>query len=282
METRVAFTKIKDQIISNLKKASKEIKVAVAWLTDEDIIRTLIQRAEAGVSVEIVMSDSKENFRNTLKFKEFLRIGGKLHIATPRFLHHKFCILDRNTIINGSYNWTYFAQSNEENILIISLDSNHPEDSKLLTAFESKHRFYCDKASIQVKEIGELNQFKEQGKVAAVIFAQIDEEEIRLRQELEDDVTESLNKAISIGINVSPLLLERMKLDGGGVEFIKRILHDEMTSGEMKSGFRKLEEPIPHRVDLSLEYLASRPKYSSLFSREEIQFCTGLMHKYNL
>jgi hypothetical protein len=73
-----------------------------------------------------------------------------------------------------------------------------------------------------------------------------------------------------------------MKLDGGGVEFIKRILHDEMTSGEMKSGFRKLEEPIPHKVDLSLEYLTSRPKYQKLFSDKEVEFCRKLMVKYNL
>ncbi len=37
MQVTVFFNKIKDEIISNLKKAKKEIKVAVAWLTDEDI-----------------------------------------------------------------------------------------------------------------------------------------------------------------------------------------------------------------------------------------------------
>lgn len=73
-----------------------------------------------------------------------------------------------------------------------------------------------------------------------------------------------------------------MRLDGGGGEFIKRTLCDEMTSGDMKSGFKKLEEPIPNRVDLSLEYLVSRPRYQKLFSDKELGFCIALMKKYNL
>jgi len=282
MQSIVHFSNIKHEIIGNLKKATREIKVAIAWLTDEDIIRTLTQKAESGLNVQIVMSESKENFRNTLKFKDFLRYDGKLHIASPKFLHHKFCIIDRNMIINGSYNWTYYARTNEENILVITLDSTIQEDNKLLTAFEAKHKFFCEKTSTQVNDIIDLNRFKEQGKVATVILAQIDEEEIILRKELEDDVKKSFDEAKRIGIPISTLLLERMKLDGGGVEFIKRILHDEMTSGEMKSGFRKLEEPIPHRVDLSLEYLVSRPKYQKLFNDKEVDFCKKLMEKYKL
>jgi hypothetical protein len=282
MQSVVHFSNIKNEIIGQLKKAVQNIKVAIAWLTDEDIIRTLTQSAENGISVQVVMSESKENFRNVSKWKDYLKFGGKLHIATPKFLHHKFCIIDSRIIINGSYNWTYFAQSNEENILVIDIDNTIQEDSKLLKAFDAKYQFFCDKASKQIVDISDLNQFKAQGKDTTIILAQLDEEEIRLRQELEDDVKKSFDEALRIGIPISTLLLDRMKLDGGGVEFIKRILYDEMTTGEMKSGFKKLEEPIPHRVDLSLEYLVSRPKYQKLFSDKEVEFCKKLMMKYNL
>jgi hypothetical protein len=37
--------------------------VAIALLTDEDIIRALTQRAESGLIVIVVMSESMENFR---------------------------------------------------------------------------------------------------------------------------------------------------------------------------------------------------------------------------
>ncbi|MEI6141720.1 MAG: phospholipase D-like domain-containing protein [Mariniphaga sp.] len=282
MQIAVFFTDIKQEIIANLKRAKHEIKVSVAWLTDEDIFRTLTQKSEAGLDVQIVISDSKENFRSTSKLKDFIQHNGKLYVATQKFLHNKFCIIDDTTIINGSYNWTYYAQKNEENIMRISIDKNLTEDADLLKRFSQKHNFFCNKISKLISNILELETFKVTGKDAYVILAQIDESEISLRQELEDDVKTSFDQAIAIQIPISKLLLDRMKADGGGVEFIRRILHDEMTSGDMKSGFKKLEEPIPHRVDLSLEYLVSRPKYEKLFSKEHVEFCKKLMKKYNL
>ena len=102
MKSNVLFSKIKSEIILNLNKASKEIKVAVAWLTDEDLIWTLTQRKESGIDVQIAISDSKENFKNNSKFKDFLRHKGQLYVSTTVFLHHKFCIIHDKTIINGS------------------------------------------------------------------------------------------------------------------------------------------------------------------------------------
>lgn len=283
MQATVFFKDIRNEIIGNLNKANNEIKVAVAWLIDEDIIRVLTQKAQRGLRVQVVISEAKENFKTTSKFREFIRAGGKLYIASPIFLHHKFCIIDSNVIINGSYNWTYNAKNSYENILVITIAAENQEDSKLLKAFEYKHKFFCGKkASVAINELSELNRFKEKGWDAATAIAQLDEEEIKLREELEKDVKKSFEEARKIRISISPDLLKRMSNDGGGVEFIKRILHDEMTSNEIKSGFKKLVEPIPHRVDLSLEYLASRPKYKKLFNDEEVKFCDKLMAKYKL
>ena len=57
MQSTVFFSTIKAEIISNLTKATKEIKVAVAWLIDEDIIRVLTQRKKAGIEVKIAISN---------------------------------------------------------------------------------------------------------------------------------------------------------------------------------------------------------------------------------
>jgi len=282
MKSTVHFSGIKDELIKALRNAKQEIKVAVAWLTDEDLIRVLSQKSAIGLSVMVVTSDSRENFKNPSKFEELLRHGGQLYIATPKFLHNKFCIVDRNLIINGSYNWTYYARNNEENILIITLDNALKDDNRLLLGFEAKHKYLCTRASIQIQEVTDLDKFRELEKDVPAIQATVDEAEIILRQELEQDVKRSFKESKSLGIGVSDYLLERMHLDGGGVELIKRILFDEMTSGEMKSGFRKLEEPIPHRVDLSLEYLVTRPKYEILFNEDEVRFCKALMEKYQL
>ncbi|MBV2194944.1 MAG: hypothetical protein KUL78_00370 [Flavobacterium sp.] len=282
MKSEVFFTNIKDKIIEHLKTAECQIMVAVAWLTDEDIIRILYQQSEAGIEVKVVISDSKENFKNTANLNRFIKNGGKLFVATNNFLHHKFCVIDNSTIINGSYNWTYYARKNEENVIVMSLDKDNYDDEKMLKQFQAKLNFFCSKLSVFVDSKDCLDSFKETGKDTAFVLAQLDEEEILLRKELEDAVRKSIDEALSLKIPISQMILERMNLDGGGVEFIKRILHDEISSGEMKSGFKKLAEPIPHRVDLSLEYLVSRPKFEKLFTEKEINFCKKLMEKYKL
>lgn len=43
MKSVAHFSNIRNEIIGQLRKATLEIKVAIAWLTDEDIIRTLTQ-----------------------------------------------------------------------------------------------------------------------------------------------------------------------------------------------------------------------------------------------
>ena len=37
-----------------------------------------------------------------------------------QLMHHKFCVIDRSTVITGSYNWSFRAQENEENITVIT------------------------------------------------------------------------------------------------------------------------------------------------------------------
>ncbi len=282
MKIDVHFKDIKKEIINTLSKAKTDINVAMAWLTDEDIIRALTKKQEGGVQVGIVISDSKENFRNTSKFKDLIKNGGKIHIATKNFLHHKFCIIDDNVLINGSYNWSYYAKNNEENILLILLDTDSKEDAVLFLKFKTKFNYFCDKISYYVEDFAAFQAYSKYSKDSNKIMSELDEKEIELRKEFEEDVKKSSDKAVELGIPPSPFFFDRMKSDGGGVEFVKRILNDEIYSGDMKSGFRKLEQYIPHKVELSLEYLVSRTKYESLFSPEEVEYCKKLMSKYGL
>lgn len=274
--------KIRNEIIDNINKATIEIKVAVAWLNDEDILLALTKKKEAGLDVKIAISDSKDNFNNTNKFKKFLNSGGKLFISTEVFLHHKFCLIDNKNIINGSYNWSYHAQTSEENIMVITIDNTCDEDIRFLKNFTAKHDFLCNKCSVPVLDIHTLNSFKDNSKNIAQVLSKMDEAEINLRQEFENEVRDSFDKAIELKITVSPVVFDNLMANGGGVESVKRLLHDEISSGDMKSGFRKLEEHIPHRVDLSFEYLVARPKYAFLFSDDEVKFCRNLMQKYGL
>jgi hypothetical protein len=198
------------------------------------------------------------------------------------FLHHKFCIIDNTVIINGSYNWSYAARSNEENITILSREKDVREENLVFDGFRAKHNFLCNKCSLAIADPSALDSFRNSAIDTSHWLSTLDEQEIALRLEFQEAIKRSFAIALSLHLSISPTLLERMEREGGGVEFVKRILHDEMTTGEMKSGFKKLAEHIPHKVELSLEYLVSRPKFSSLFTAEEVGFCTALMSKYHL
>ena len=285
MEVNVHFKDIKKEIIFNLQKATHNIKIAVAWLSDEDIIRTLSQKSKSGVDIEILISDAKENFKNLRKLRELLKSNCKVFIGiTKPFMHNKFSIIDEKIIINGSYNWSYAARSSEENILVIKLNPNIDADKDFLKKFNLQFQYLSHRIrAVTIQDQLHLNQFNEERINPIEVISTIDENEIILRQEFEDAVKRSIDQSLEAKIQIDSIgLMERMQKDGGGVEFVKRLINDEIQTGEMKSGFRKLEEPIPHRVDLSLEYLVSRERFQYLFNETEVNFCLDLMRKYNL
>jgi hypothetical protein len=67
-------------------------------------------------------------------FQKFIDSGGKFYFSDEENpMHNKFCIIDNQVLINGSYNWTYYAESkNRENILIIK------DERDVLQAFETE------------------------------------------------------------------------------------------------------------------------------------------------
>lgn len=282
MLVTVYFSKIRHEIISHIRKANNEIRLAVAWLTDEDILRELTHRSKAGVSVKIAISDSMENFINIRPFKEFINAGGHLFINTKNFLHHKFCLFDDHIIINGSYNWSYAARSNEENVTVMTREKSDREENLVFDGFRAKHTFLCERCSVAIFEYATLKAFQQNGKNVALILSVTDETEIKLREQFQDRIKQSFDTAQALNIRVGDGMIERMENDGGGVEFVKRILHDEMTSGDMKPGFKQLESQMPHKVNLSLEYLVIQPEFNSLFTEQEVAFCKKLMTKYKL
>lgn len=285
MEVQVYFKNIKDEIIKTILKAKIEIKIAMAWLTDEDIIRELTLKKISGVNVQIIISDAKENYVRITKLKDYLKYAGILSIGiTKPFMHNKFAIIDDRFIINGSYNWSYGARSSEENIFIIALDRSIKEDIALLKKFQLQFQYLSHRVrAVSIANFEELNNFRRQIANQIAVIAELDENEILLREEFEEAVKNSINNSLNANIQFDYTgLLLKMQKDGGGVEFVKRLINDEIQTGEMKSGFRKLQEPIPHRVDLSLEYLVSRERFQSLFEPRQVDFCLKLMNQYSL
>lgn len=115
----VHFEQIQSQILSELDNARFLVFVAVAWFTDPVLFDKLIQKRDQGVTIQILFIDDNINAQAGLPFKG--NFQSKAIPPTGYFQninHHKFCVIDLERVINGSYNWTTKAKFNEENITV--------------------------------------------------------------------------------------------------------------------------------------------------------------------
>lgn len=120
MKAESHFEEIHSVISSKIVNAKKEIKAAVAWFTDPDLIELLAHKAKNGVVVDLIISDNETNQKTD--YSSLQAAGVNLQIYPQKgygSMHHKFCIIDKEMVITGSYNWTINAKRNNgENIMI--------------------------------------------------------------------------------------------------------------------------------------------------------------------
>lgn len=129
------FQNIRSSIIKEIEKADKSLKIAVYWFTNDELFDLLHQKQLNGVQCNLIIHNDYINNRDTgLPFQKFIDAGGKFYFSDEENpMHNKFCIIDNQVLINGSYNWTYYAESkNRENILIIK------DEIDVVKAFETE------------------------------------------------------------------------------------------------------------------------------------------------
>lgn len=129
------FNDIEFEIKKCLRRASENIKICVAWINLELYQDILLERIRQGVSIYILCNDDFKNGARIHKVHPDL-INCLLSVKNPiarHYMHHKFCIIDDEIIITGSYNWSKAASFHFENIIIVE------NDFKLVTKY--KHEF---------------------------------------------------------------------------------------------------------------------------------------------
>lgn len=117
--TTAYFKNIQDIILQALSKAKERIYVAMAWFTNTIMSDALIECRKRNISVEIIFIDDIINRSEFgIDFGILSKAGIKIRMkAAHTLMHNKFCVIDK-TVITGSYNWTYFANQNDENIIL--------------------------------------------------------------------------------------------------------------------------------------------------------------------
>lgn len=123
IEVEACFNDIQASIIKEIRKAKYSIQLSVAWFTDKVLFDELKKKMEQGVNVQIIISNDSINTLDYDKYFETYRID-PFGVYDNNILHNKFCVIDLETVLEGSYNWSKRAQYNKENLQRIKQREN--------------------------------------------------------------------------------------------------------------------------------------------------------------
>jgi CRISPR/Cas system CMR-associated protein Cmr5 small subunit len=121
-------SKIFDLIIDEITNAENSIYIAAAWFTDHDLLDALMKKYEqnSAIDIKVILDNNKDNFY--LPFKRLVELGGEVRLVKKASaygkMHHKFCIIDKTKLINGSYNWSKNARLNNSDNIVYTEDNN--------------------------------------------------------------------------------------------------------------------------------------------------------------
>ena len=104
----VEFDRIQDVLIQGIRDAKYLIWVAVAWFSNEVLYQELLKKKQNGIHIRIIISDEDSNQNLLQGLKENFECVVVPHSGVwgTNRMHDKFCIVDLDYIMHGSYNWT--------------------------------------------------------------------------------------------------------------------------------------------------------------------------------
>jgi len=111
------------EIARTIAAAENEVLIMAFSFTNRTLGEAALGRAETGVSIRAIFeslgSDADTSYFGQIQRDRYPNVKVRRHISNG-LMHHKVIIIDRKTVIFGSYNFTESADSkNDENIVIV-------------------------------------------------------------------------------------------------------------------------------------------------------------------
>ena len=121
-KTEVVFENIEQRIIQEIEAAHYAIFVSVAWFTNKRLFNALLEKAKSNCYVSIIVQLDDINSQSGINYDEIKTGRSECFFISKdaELIHDKFCVIDFKKVITGSYNWTYKASQNSENVIILS------------------------------------------------------------------------------------------------------------------------------------------------------------------
>ena len=233
--TQVYFENIENYISLLLSGAKQRIYIAVAWFTNQELFDSIVKAAERNVNIKLLLLDDILN-RNEfgLDFGILVEKGVDVRFANDKSgtMHHKFCIID-DKVITGSYNWTYHANKNVENIVVMDEESIvskfYEQFNTLFNRYDTITLPYRQLKWTEIKE-GDFSEFRRD------IYREVNDKE-DIDMEWKKNKLISLNKAYKSGNNE-----ELAKASLLATEQRLRTITDVLTSRSQDFTYRLWEE----------------------------------------
>jgi phosphatidylserine/phosphatidylglycerophosphate/cardiolipin synthase-like enzyme len=109
------------RLVKLLESAQESVRFLAFSFTADDLADAIIERMEAGVKVAGVMEESQVKSNRGTEFNRLRSEGAEVRLdGNPRNMHHKVLIIDERIVVFGSYNFSFFAETrNDENLIVV-------------------------------------------------------------------------------------------------------------------------------------------------------------------
>ena len=120
-------------LVSEIKSAKKEVKIAIYSFTNREIAKAIRDSAKRGVRFKIIF-DYKSNIDDSysqigylakLKNIEVCTLRGKNNGKYSGIMHNKIAIIDDKSVVFGSANWSKSAFDVNYEMMIISQNKSY-------------------------------------------------------------------------------------------------------------------------------------------------------------
>ncbi|GGK16391.1 hypothetical protein GCM10007962_08430 [Yeosuana aromativorans] len=112
------FQDIQNRILNVLNEAKVSIRVVMAWFTNDLLFDKLVEKYNQGIDVKVAIYDDGINKKHGIDISKVPHDLIKRGVRGG-LMHDKFCVVDNQIVLTGSYNWTNNAEfRNDENITI--------------------------------------------------------------------------------------------------------------------------------------------------------------------
>ena len=130
-----------DAIVKEISKAKSEILAQAYSFTSKEIAKALVDAHKRGIHTEIILDKSNRSQKySAADFTHNMGIPTFID-AEHQIAHNKIMVIDKETVITGSFNFTKAAEEkNAENLLILK----NRELAKVYIDNWNKHRKHSE------------------------------------------------------------------------------------------------------------------------------------------